>query len=100
MTFEPTGRYARAIPVWLPRDDGVGMNRRVFVVPLWFLTGWMVAAMAAFVLGLPAWIAPLTAASVALLVALDPAGWFWARPETASAGRSVRPPAVGRLSND
>jgi len=55
------------------------MNKRVAAVPLWFLTGWMVAAMAAFVLGLPSWIAPLTAVSVAVAVALDPAGWFWLR---------------------
>jgi hypothetical protein len=75
------------------------MNRRIVVVPLWFLTGWMVAAMAAFVLGLPGWIAPLTAVSVAALVALDPAGWFWARSETASPGGSEHtPPAV--LSNN
>ena len=76
------------------------MKKRVVVVPLWFLTGWMVAAMAAFALGLPAWIAPLGAVSVAALVALDPAGWFWARPESASAGRSVHGPVVGTLSND
>ena len=65
------------------------MNKRVAAVPLWFLTGWMVAAMAAFVLGLPSWIAPLTAVSVAVVVALDPAGWFSVRqPDIASVRES------------
>ena len=41
------------------------MNKRLVAVPLWFLTGWMVAAMAAFVLGLPGWIAPVSAVVVA-----------------------------------
>lgn len=78
------------------------MNRRVVVVPLWFLTGWMVAAMAAFVLGLPGWIAPVGAVGVALMISLDPAGWFAARPETASQGGSEARHGleVGRLSND
>ena len=66
------------------------MNKRFVAVPLWFLTGWMVAAMAAFVLGLPGWIAPVTAVVVAALVALDPAGWFPARPEATPADGSAR----------
>ena len=71
------------------------MNKRLVAVPLWFLTGWMVAAMAAFVVGLPGWIAPVTAVVVAAVVALDPAGWFSARPETTSADGSARArPAV------
>ena len=65
------------------------MNKRVAAVPLWFLTGWMVAAMAAFVLGMPSWIVPLTAVSVAVVVALDPAGWFSVRqPDIAAVGES------------
>ena len=55
------------------------MNKRIIATPLWFLTGWMVGAMAAFVVGLPSWIAPVTALCVAAVVALDPAGWFWVR---------------------
>jgi hypothetical protein len=65
------------------------MKRRLVVVPLWSLTGWMVGAMAAFVLGLPAWIAPMTAVAVAALVALDPAGWFWVRPQAAWSGTAA-----------
>lgn len=78
------------------------MNKRIVVVPLWFLTGWMVAAMAAFVLGLPGWIAPMTAVAVAALVALDPAGWFSARPETTSADGSARslPAVLSSVSKD
>lgn len=65
------------------------MSKRIAAVPLWFLTGWMVGAMAAFALGWPSWFAVLTAVAVALVVAIDPAGWFWARPaHTASASDS------------
>ena len=74
MTFEGAVRYPRPISLsslWAHRSD---MNRRVVLVPLWFLTGWMVAAMSAFVLGLPVWIAPVSAVAVAVLVALDSAG--------------------------
>jgi hypothetical protein len=66
------------------------MNKRFVAVPLWFLTGWMVAAMVAFVLGLPGWIAPIAAVAVAVVIALDPAGWFSARPETTSADAPAR----------
>ena len=87
------------------------MNKRVAAVPLWFLTGWMVAAMAAFVLGLPSWIAPLTAVSVAVVVALDPAGWFSVhQPDIASVCESelvlsglkahVSPPQASSLAVD
>lgn len=55
------------------------MSKRIAAVPLWFLTGWMVGAMGAFLLGLPSWIAPLVAVSVAVVVAIDPAGWLWSR---------------------
>ena len=89
------GPYALAISIQLPGDDGGAMNKRFVAVPLWFLTGWMVAAMAAFVLGLPGWIAPVTAVVVAVVVALDPAGWFSPRTETTSADGSARSlPAV------
>lgn len=61
------------------------MIKRIVAVPLWFVAGWMVAAMGAFVFGLPTWLVPLTAVSVAALVGLDPAGRIWARPaDTAS----------------
>ena len=78
------------------------MNKRFLAVPLWFLTGWMVAAMAAFVLGLPGWLAPVTAVVVAVVVALDPAGWFSARPHAISADGSARslPAVLSPLSKD
>ena len=55
------------------------MTKRIIATSLWFLTGWMVGAMAAFGVGLPSWIAPVTALCVATVVAIDPAGWFWVR---------------------
>ncbi len=55
------------------------MIKRVVAVPLWFVAGWMVAAMGAFVFGLPSWLVPMTAVSVAAFVGLDPAGLFWPR---------------------
>lgn len=78
------------------------MKRRLVVVPLWSLTGWMVGAMAAFVLDLPAWIALMTAVAVAAVVALDPAGWFWVRPEADWSGRSARhrPAVLSPLPKD
>ena len=69
------------------------MNKRFVAVPLWFLTGWMVAAMVAYVLGLPGWIAPIAAVAAAVLVALDPAGWFWARPAKVSLASSESVPS-------
>lgn len=39
----------------------LGMLPRIGLVVLWFLTGWMCAAMVAFTLALPAWIAPAVA---------------------------------------
>ena len=78
------------------------MNKRLVAVPLWFLTGWMVAAMAAFVLGLPGWIAPVSAVVVAAVIALDPAGWFSAGPGTTSADGSARsgPAVLSPVSKD
>ena len=61
------------------RSDSKHMSKRIVAAPLWFLTGWMVGAMAAFALGLPSWLPGLCAVSVALLVVIDPAGWFWER---------------------
>lgn len=71
------------------------MNKRIIATPLWFLTGWMVGAMAAFVVGLPSWFAPVTALCVAAVIAIDPAGWFWVRRnDKAADATSTRAPAV------
>jgi hypothetical protein len=67
------------------------MIKRVVAVPLWFVAGWTVAAMGAFVFGLPSWLVPMTAISVAAFVGLDPAGWFWARPSEPVSAASRSP---------
>jgi len=75
------------------------MNKRIIATPLWFLTGWMVGAMAAFVVGLPSWIAPVTALCVAAVVALDPAGWFWVRSsDTTTDANATRASAPSGLA--
>jgi len=75
------------------------MNKRIIATPLWFLTGWMVGAMAAFVVGLPSWIAPVTALCVAAVVALDPAGWFWVRSsDTTTDANATRASAASGLA--
>jgi hypothetical protein len=73
------------------------MIKRIVAVPLWFVAGWMIAAMGAFVFGLPSWLVPLTAVSVAAFVGVDPAGWIWARAGTASASATARS-ALGEAS--
>lgn len=52
------------------------MKRSVATV-LWFLTGWMVGAMAAFAFGLSEEVAPVIAMAAALVVALDPGRVLW-----------------------
>lgn len=73
------------------------MIKRIVAVPLWFVAGWMVAAMGAFVFGLPTWIVPLTAVSVAAFVGLDPAGLFWPRAGVVPGSASARSP-LGEVS--
>jgi len=55
------------------------MLRRSIVTALWFFAGWSAAALVAFAVGLPGWIAPVGALAAATLVASDPFGQFWAR---------------------
>ena len=43
------------------------MTRRVALTTAWFLAGWMLGAMAAFLVGLPELIAPIAAVSAALI---------------------------------
>ena len=76
------------------------MTKRIIATPLWFLTGWMVGAMAEFVVGLPSWIPPVTALCVAAVVALDPARWFWVRRNDVVAidGTGTPAPSVSGLA--
>jgi hypothetical protein len=46
------------------------MTRRIALVTVWFLTGWMCAAMVAFAVGLPTWIAPFAAVIAATYIGL------------------------------
>ncbi len=62
--------------------------KRSAATVLWFLTGWMVGAMAAFAFGLSEGIAPVIAVAAAFVVALDPARVLWG----ASSGSAVSRP--------
>jgi hypothetical protein len=59
-----------------------GMVKRSVATALWFLAGWSTGALIAFTLGLPGWIAPITALASAVLIALDPAHVLWPRAST------------------
>jgi hypothetical protein len=68
-------------------------GKRTAAALLWFLTGWMVGAMSAYVLGLPNLLAPVLATAAAILVAMDPAGLLWSRrpQETIKLGGQLDP---------
>jgi hypothetical protein len=67
------------------------MVNRIALVTVWFLTGWMCAAMFAFVVGLPTWIAPV----VAVLAAGYIGYWSGQRHAAVAAKTPVEPtPAI------
>ena len=53
------------------------MKARVIAVPLWFLAGWFVGAMMAWMIGLTALAAPAVAVAAAAFVYFDPGNVFW-----------------------
>jgi hypothetical protein len=55
------------------------MLKRSVVSALWFFAGWSAAALSAFAVGLPGWIAPAGALAAAGIVASDPFGQLWTR---------------------
>jgi len=58
------------------------MFKRSAATALWFLAGWSTGALVAFTLGLPGWIAPITALASAAAIALDPAHVLWQQAST------------------
>jgi hypothetical protein len=52
-------------------------TKRIAAASLWFVTGWMLGAMAAFALSLPTILAPSLAVLSAILVVADPARVLW-----------------------
>jgi hypothetical protein len=56
--------------------------RRIVAAPLWFLVGWYVGSVAAWALGLGAFVAPIVAVALAGLVVWDPRRMIWGRPST------------------
>jgi hypothetical protein len=53
------------------------MNKRNVATVLWFVTGWTGGALLFGLLDAPAALALVPAITIAMLVHLDPAGWFW-----------------------
>jgi hypothetical protein len=57
-------------------------TKRIAAASLWFVTGWMLGAMAALALSLPTTLAPSLGALSAILVFADPSRLLWyPRPE-------------------
>jgi len=52
-------------------------TKRIAAASLWFVTGWMLGAMAAFAFGLPTALSPALGVLSAILVVADPAGLLW-----------------------
>ena len=53
--------------------------KRIAAAPLWFLVGWFIGSAFAWVFGVTAALAPISAFILAAFVVVDPAGLFWAR---------------------
>jgi len=63
------------------------MIKRLSTAVLWFFAAWSAAAMAAYVVGVPGWIAPVAALAAAAGTLWGP-DW-WARRAEGSASRAV-----------
>ena len=57
-------------------------TKRIAATILWFVTGWMLGAMAAFALDLPAVLAPTLGILSGILIFTDPARLMWSRRPT------------------
>ncbi len=60
----------------LPAETSA-MALRIVSSTLWFLAAWSMTAIVAFAAGLPSFLAPVGAVTVAGLVFFDPAGILW-----------------------
>lgn len=64
------------------------MNKRNLATFLWFMVGWTVGAVVAFVAGLPSALALVVGVGLAAIVRWDPTGLLWSR---SAAARRIRP---------
>lgn len=73
-------------------------TKRALATILWFLTGWMVGAMVAYVVGLPTLLGAASAITVAVFVNADPFHLLWPvrgqsqQPMSAAPGEALRLP--------
>lgn len=54
------------------------MNKRNLATLLWFMVGWTIGAVVAFVAGLPSALAVVLGVALAAIVRWDPTGHLWA----------------------
>jgi hypothetical protein len=64
------------------------MSKRIAVAVLWFLCGWFVGDLSAYVLGVHEILAPILGVAAAALSAGDPLGVIW-KPSIAGAALSA-----------
>ncbi len=74
----------------------VDMKKRIAAAVLWFYAGWVTGALVAFAAGLSPALAPILGAAGAMIVAGDPRGIIWLRPDRTLIG-AVRP--TGQVQN-
>ena len=67
--------------------------KRIAAAPLWFLVGWFLGAVAAWILGAGPFLAPIAALALASFVVADPRHIIWGRSEKELTGRPVRIPS-------
>jgi hypothetical protein len=71
------------------------MVKRIISVPLWFVSVWLMYGLVAYFLGVPDGGGAILGALTAALIALDPTGAFWGRPDLPTAANRAR---IGRDS--
>lgn len=77
------------------------MVKRIVVVPLWFVSTWLMYGLIAYFIGVPDTGGAVLGALTAALVCLDPTGAFWGPKERRAPGVSgqaiaVSPPGAAR----
>jgi hypothetical protein len=53
--------------------------KRIAAAPLWFMVGWFIGSMTAWILGFGPFLAPIVAVALASLVVADPRHVIWDR---------------------
>jgi hypothetical protein len=74
------------------------MQKRAIGSVLWFAAVWLTYEVVWSLTGVPRTIGPVLGAAVAILVTLDPTGWFWNRSasQRARAATPLVPVTAGR----